>query len=329
MSLRPEPKHLPWMQLRVGIVSIAVLALLVLAVMRVNAAGSVFGRGAEFTVALRDGLGLREGSQVTIAGLPAGVVQSLDVARPTNGGQPSGVVARIRMRADRFAMLRKDSRSRVRALGLLGDRVLDFTPGSSAAPALRDTDTLAVESFAELGDLFSAADTAMRALTGVSADLRGVATQFKDGDGTFKRLLHDRTLYDSLLRTIRRADAVLARVETGQGTLGRLLRDSSLYGSVSRAAVSLDSAARLINDRSGVLAQLQRDTVFYRRLTRATAGVDTLMRGLNSGRGTAGQLLTERELYDRLLRVTAAFDSLAADVKRNPGRYTKGAVRLF
>ena len=103
----------------------------------------------------------------------------------------------------------------------------------------------------------------------------------------------------------------------------------SLYGSVTSAAIALDSAASLLTDRDGVIARLQRDTAFYTRLRRATTGVDSLARGLNAGRGTAGQLLVERGLYDHLLRATAALDSLAADVRRNPARYTKGAVRLF
>ncbi len=98
---------------------------------------------------------------------------------------------------------------------------------------------------------------------------------------------------------------------------------------MTSAAVALDSAASLITERDGLIATLQRDTAFSLRLRRATAGIDTLVRGLNGGKGTAGQLLTERELYDRLLRVTAALDSLAADVRRNPSRYTKGAVRIF
>jgi phospholipid/cholesterol/gamma-HCH transport system substrate-binding protein len=328
MSLRPEPGSIPWMQLRVGIVATVVLAALAVAVTSLNSAGPLFGRADEFTVRLTDGLGMREGSQVTVAGLAAGVVQSLEIV-PADAGAAGGVVARIRMRHDRFVLLKRDSRCRVRALGLLGDRVLDFSPGSLSATAISAADTLQVEAFAELGELFATADTAMRALTGVSADLRGVASQFRTGNGTLRRLIDDRTLYDSLLRTVQRADAVLARIESGRGTLGLLLRDSSLYGSVARAATSLDSAARMINDRGGVIARLQRDTVFLRRLQRATAGVDSLVDGLNAGRGTAGRLLTERELYDRLLRVTAAFDSLAADVKRNPGRYTKGAVRLF
>jgi phospholipid/cholesterol/gamma-HCH transport system substrate-binding protein len=328
MSLRPEPGELRWMQLRVGIVAAIALAVIAFAMLRLDAGGSLFGTPVEFTVRLADGLGLREGSQVTVAGLPAGVVRSLEVV-PARDASRSAVAARVRMRPEQFALLRADSRSRIRALGLLGDRLLDFTPGSQTSAALRATDTLDAEAFAELGDLFAAADTAMRAVSAVSGDLRQFATNVRTGKGTVARLFNDAALYDSLLRTVRRADAVLAQVSSGRGTLGRLLRDTSLYGSVTSAAIALDSASRLVNDRSGVLAQLQRDTVLVARLRRANAGLDTLVRGLNAGKGTAGQLLVERDLYDRLLRAAAALDSLAADVKRNPARYTKGAVRLF
>ncbi len=328
MSLRPEPGAMRWMQLRVGLVAVAVLAALGFAILRLDAVGSFFGSPVEFTVRLGDGLGLRVGSQVTVAGLPAGLVTRLSVM-PARHDSSTVVAARIRMNAEQFALLRENTRSRVRALGLLGDRLLDFTPGSPNRKALRPTDTLDVESFAELGDLFSAADTALRAVTAVSADIRLVAGRLKKGEGTAGRLFTDAALYDSLLRTVRRADAVLAQVQGGQGTLGRLLRDTTMYGSVTRAAIALDSAGSLLNDRDGVIARLQRDTAFFSRLRRATIGVDSLVLGLNAGRGTAGQLLVERELYDRLLRATAALDSLAADVRRNPARYTKGAVRLF
>ncbi len=317
-----------WMQLRVGLFTAAALALILFAIVRLDSVGSIFGTPVEFTVRLVDGLGLRAGSQVTVAGLPAGVISELVVI---NARQDSTTVvaARIRMKAEHFALLRDDSRSRVRALGLLGDRVLDFTPGTPKRRPLAAADTLNVESFAELGDLFSAADTAMREVSGVSRELRTLATRLKGGEGTVGKLFTNAALYDTLLRTVRRADQMLTLVQGRNGTLGRLMRDTSLYGSVQSAAVALDSAATLINDRDGVLARLQRDTAFYYRIRLATASVDSLVRNLNAGRGTAGQLLVDRELYDRLLRATAALDSLAADVRRNPARYTKGAVKIF
>lgn len=317
-----------WMQLRVGMLAAVVLGALVFAVLRLDAVGSLFSRPAEFSVRLVDGLGLRTGSQVTVAGLPAGVVGALAVTSVRHDSA-TVVTARIRMNPGQFALLRRDSRSRVRALGLLGDRLLDFTPGTPTAPALRETDTLSVESFAELGDLFSAADTALRAVTLVSRDLRTLSAKLKSGDGTMGRLFTDGALYDTLLRTVRRADQVMRQLQRGDGTLGRMLRDTSLYGSVKSAAVMLDSAATMINDRDGVLARTQRDTALLSRVRRVTVGLDSLVHNLNAGRGTAGQLLSDRELYDRLMHATAALDSLAADVRRNPSRYTKGAVRIF
>ncbi len=328
MSLRPEPGQMRWMQLRIGLVAAIVLAMVAVVILRLDAVGSLFSTPASFTVRLADGLGLREGSQVTVAGLPAGIISDLAVT-PVRNGTATVVSARVTMNADQFALLRADSRSRVRALGLLGDRLLDFTPGTPNQRALAAGDTLDVESFAELGDLFSAADTALRAVSAVSNDLRLVAAKLQRGDGTMGRLFNDVALYDTLLRTVRRADGVLSAMQSGRGTLGRLLRDTTLYGAVTNAAESLDSAASLLNDRQGVIATLQADTAFYLRLRGATTGIDSLVRGLNAGKGSAGQLLTERELYDKLLRVTAALDSLAADVRRNPSRYTKGAVRLF
>lgn len=328
MSLRPEPGQLRWMQLRVGLLAFAVLAISAFAILRLDAVGSLFSNPVEFTVRLADGLGLREGSQVTVAGLPAGLISTLTVT-PVRNGAGTVVSARVRMNAEQFALLRVDSRTRVRALGLLGDRLLDFSPGTPNRTPLTTADTLDVESFAELADLFSAADSALRAVTAVSVDLRFIAAKLRNGEGTVGKLFTDRALYDTLLTTVRRADAVLTQVQGNRGTLGRLLRDTTLYGSVTNAAIALDSAASLLNDREGVLARLQRDTTLYLRLRRTSIGVDSLVRGLNAGRGTAGQLLVERELYDKLLRVTAALDSLAADVRRNPSRYTKGAVRLF
>ncbi len=328
MSLRPEPGALRWMQLRVGLLAAVVLTVLAVAILRLDAVGSLFGSPVEFTVRLRDGLGLRTGSQVTVAGLPAGIISDLSVV-PASHDSGTVVAARVKMKAGQFALLRDDTRSRVRALGLLGDRLLDFSPGTPTHRRLTARDTLDAESFAELGDLFAAADTALRAVTVVSRDIRGITGRLRTGDGTIGRLFTDAALYDTLLHAVRRADLVLAQLQSGRGTLGRMLRDTSLYASIARAAVALDSAASLLNDRTGVIARLQRDTAFLTRLRGATTGVDSLVRGLNAGRGTAGQLLVERELYDRLLRVTATFDSLAADVKRNPSRYTKGAVRLF
>jgi phospholipid/cholesterol/gamma-HCH transport system substrate-binding protein len=47
----------------------------------------------------------------------------------------------------------------------------------------------------------------------------------------------------SLERTSRSLESVLARVEKGEGTLGKLTADDALYTSVNKAVSNLDAAA--------------------------------------------------------------------------------------
>jgi phospholipid/cholesterol/gamma-HCH transport system substrate-binding protein len=328
MTLRPAPGSMPWTSLRVGLLVAGTLVLLALGVLALGGGGGLLARQVRLVALLPDGLGLRAGGQVLVAGQPAGTIRAVTVLPPGRDTTPR-VLAEIAVDAERFTLLRRDARARVRALGLLGDRVLDLAPGTSAAPPLAEGDTLAVAGFADLGTLFGSADSTLREVALLSRDLRALAAPVRAGRGTLGRLVAEPTLHDSLLVVVRRTGAVLARLEGGQGTLGRMLRDTALYASVQGAAGSLDSAARLINDPAGTLARLQRDSAFARQLARTVATLDTIARGLQAGRGTAGQLLVERELHDRLLRVTGSLDSLLADVRRNPSRYVKGAVSIF
>lgn len=328
MTLRPEPGKLPWAALRVGLFVAAALGLTMLAILRLGTGVGVLARQVELVAVLPDGLGLRAGGQVLVAGQPAGTIRAVTVLPPGRDTTPR-VVATLGVDAATFALLHRDARARVRALGLLGDRVLDLAPGTALAPPLAAGDTLRVAGFADLGTLFGSADSTLREVGALSRELRALAEPVRAGRGTLGRLVQDGALYDTLLATVRRTERVLAALEGGRGTLGRLLRDTALYASVAGATTSLDSAARMINRPDGTLARVQRDTALAARLSRSAAAVDTLLRDLRAGRGTAGQLLTERELYDRLLRLTVALDSLVADVKANPSRYTKGAVRIF
>lgn len=328
MSLRPPPGQLPWTALRVGLFVAVALGLLALAILRLGTGTGLFARQERLFALLPDGLGLRAGGQVLIAGQPAGSIAGVTVLPAARDTTPR-VVAELAIDAERFGLLHADARARVRALGLLGDRVLDLAPGTGAAPALAAGDTLAVAGFADVGTLFGSADSTLREVAVLSRELRALVAPVREGRGTLGRLARDASLYDSTLVVVRRTAAVLARLDDGRGTLGRLLRDTALYGSVRGAAVSLDSAARMLNAPQGTLARVQRDTALAARLSRTAATLDTITRGLQQGRGTAGQLLTQRELHDRLLALTASLDSLLADVRRNPSRYTKGAVKLF
>lgn len=78
--------------------------------------------------------GVREGMPVTYQGLDIGYVERLRLDR-------GRVVAELRIRRADTEIRRGDT-IRLRTLGLLGDRSLDFSPGARSAPLVGATDTI-------------------------------------------------------------------------------------------------------------------------------------------------------------------------------------------
>ncbi len=112
------------------ILLVATLALAVAVRRTVPASGG----GQRIVVVLPRADGVREGTSVTFTGFLVGRVERLRII-------DGRVLANIELEhAD--AELRLADTIRVRTLGLLGDNVLDITPGPRTAPLVRSTDTL-------------------------------------------------------------------------------------------------------------------------------------------------------------------------------------------
>lgn len=121
------------MKLRLSLVLLA-FALVVLGAAFVFASRRQHGDVRMVTAVLPQADGIREGALVTYLGLEIGYVDRL---RIHNGR----VIAELRIhRAD--AELRQGDTLRLRTLGIIGDKVLDVSPGIRSAPLLGPTDTL-------------------------------------------------------------------------------------------------------------------------------------------------------------------------------------------
>jgi phospholipid/cholesterol/gamma-HCH transport system substrate-binding protein len=52
------------------------------------------------------------------------------------------------------------------------------------------------------------------------------------------------------------------------------------------------------------------------------------MHTLSSGQGLAGRLLNDPTLYDRLDKLTSDLAAILDDVRKDPRKYTKGAISV-
>ena len=306
-----------WDQLKVGTVVLAAIGILTVAIVKLGDAAHLFARRYTLVAILPNASGLRVGGGVQIAGQLSGTVRSIEFLPVDNDTTRN---LRVVVEIDEAAQqqVRADSRARLRTLGLLGDKVLDISPGTARYNALRAGDTLRLAQSLDYDAVLQQASGAVGDLVQLTADLRTITGGVVRGEGTLGQIVTDRSLYDQLTNTLERSNQLIARLQNPNGTVGRLLEDPQLYVNLTRMIGSVDSLVVALNSPGGTTGQLLRDTTLYASLRSAAAGGDSLVRQLRTGDGLAGKLLTDQQLYDQLVKAFTELNGILGEVRKNP-----------
>jgi phospholipid/cholesterol/gamma-HCH transport system substrate-binding protein len=317
-----------WDQLRVAGVILVAVAILGLAAYKLGQAANLFTKRYDLVVFLPSANGLRPGGSVTLAGQLVGTVKEIEFL-PVDLDTTRNLRVVARIARDLREQIRRDSEARLRTMGLLGDKVLDISPGTPPFAVLQPGDTLRVAPSLDYEAVLAKAAGAVDDVVLLTADLRKITGGLAQGQGTIGQLLTNRRMYDELTGAMARANSLFAGLQNPNGTFGRMLNDPTLYNRLTNAVASLDSTLVAVNSSQGTMGKLLRDTTLYTNLVGIAQGADSLMGMLSNGDGFVGQMLTDQSLYEQLNKLVADLSEVLADVRRDPRRYTKGAVCVF
>ena len=312
---------------RVGVFVLVALAAFLVMVYALGARARLFE--AHYTIHddFTEVAGLTEGATVRLAGVQIGRVT--DVRLP---GEPGGKVRVDLTIARRYAdRIRRDSIARIETQGLLGDKVVEVTVGTAAAPALKPGDVLAARDPTDLARVLTqGADTASDAWALVAAlrktaedmnrsklvddvsatvnKINRVVDQVEHGRGWAHALVYEEPVaLKRVNETITTMQKLLDRVAEGQSPAGVLLSPSGTEAA-QRFVAAMDRLGRLIDrpgGEQGVLPALLFDAKYketledLRIVTRNFREVSDRVVG---GRGALGSLVAESD--DGSLRTT-------------------------
>jgi phospholipid/cholesterol/gamma-HCH transport system substrate-binding protein len=261
-------------------------------------------RGYPLYSTFRWGANLKVGQPVRLAGVQVGYVK--DVLLGTDG------TLGVELAIENGRRVPRNARAIVQAVGLFGDAEVAFqaTPSPQAyAPGDTVPAGVPAPGIAELtakGD--SVATTAVR----ISQELD---RQLVAGGGI-----------TDLRRTLAETNALVARLGAVAAEQNREL--TRTQESLRRTLAAIDPRkvdSTLVNVRT-----TSANTAALTDSLRLTAArLNATLGRLERGEGTAGKLLSDTLLYSDVRRLVGRFDSLATDIQRNPGRYTRGVVRIF
>jgi len=321
-----------WDQLKVGVLILAAIAVIGIAVLKLGQAANLFTERYTLVTFVPGTAGLRVGGQVTVAGKLAGIVKEIDFL-PVDADTTKNLRITVEIDKNVQSQVRRDSEAKLRTLGLLGDKVFDITPGTPGAPPLREGDTITLGEALDYEQVLLQASGALGEVVSLTHAAQKVANAVLGGGGTVGQLLTSRALYDQLNTTLAGTNQLMVRLQNPRGTVGQLLNDPALYNNLNRMLLSADTVvAQLgssVNSNTGTVGKLLRDDALYNRLVSAVTGVDTLVAAMAGGNGTAKKLFTDDKLYDQIVTAVTNLNAVLVDVRRDPRRYTKGFIEVF
>jgi phospholipid/cholesterol/gamma-HCH transport system substrate-binding protein len=330
-------------ELRVGLlvlVSITVLIFLVL-----NASGDInpFSRKLHLKARFIDANGLREGSEVRLAGVRVGKVDQITLLPPSDVPNAPRVEALMTIDSTidgrpATERIRSDSTAQQGSPSLLGNEMLiNITPGTAVGQPVKDYSILPSSSSNTVNDFATSGTDLAQRLSKLSDEISGMVRDVKEGKGTIGRLFSDEALYNNLNSTIRETEDVMRQVRSGNGSAGKFLNDPALYNNVNQITLEMKEIADDLRAGRGTAGKLLTDEEFYNRINRTADKLDrsveqinSMVADINAGRGTFGKLLKDEQIYNdariaiaKVNTTAERIDSLVAAAQRGEGTVGK------
>ncbi|HZL08578.1 MAG TPA: MlaD family protein [Prolixibacteraceae bacterium] len=188
--------HTPQFKVRLGLFVIGGLALFVLAIFIIGKQQNLFNPVFKLKAQFYNVSGLQVGNNIRFSGINVGTVDNIRIIND------STVQVDMLIRKNVHQFIKSDCEVVIGSEGLIGDRLLSITQGSSDAPLADEGQQLAsVEPVETDAIMASLQVTAVNAEV-ISQQLAEIMLKINSGTGTLGRLIQDTTIAQNLDQTI-------------------------------------------------------------------------------------------------------------------------------
>jgi phospholipid/cholesterol/gamma-HCH transport system substrate-binding protein len=317
----PQRQKVSWAQLRVGMLVLISLIVLAVGIFFISGQVGFLSRRYELKTFFSGASGVREGSEVRLAGIPVGNVSHIRVSPFTDPNRAVEIDLKISRHFQ--DQIREDSKATVETAGLLGEAYVDISRGSPDKPVLKNGATVTGTEGPDITAIIHNANDVVSNLRALSDTLNAITTEVKSGEGTVGKLIYDPSMYNRINATAANASEIVSGVKNGQGTLGKLVVDEALYQKTVDTVNHVNKVLEEIQHGQGSMAKFIQDPSVYNNVKELTAKGNALIDNINSGKGTLGKLVTDDQLYSRLNTTVAHVDTITERIDKGEGTLGK------
>jgi phospholipid/cholesterol/gamma-HCH transport system substrate-binding protein len=329
----PKQSAMRWVDLRVGLLVVASIAVLILLILAVSGDISFFKSRMTLYTDLVGAEGLKVGDEVRLAGVRVGSVKAVEFTEvPSDQSATSAVRVKMVIEGrDAQERIRPDSRAILRQLGLLGGQYVNITPGTKAGgPPVQNGDTIPGAQETTIGQVVEASDDLLSGFQQLSNRLNQITDTINSGKGTIGRFINDESFYLNLNKVTLEAQELVRRIREGDGTAGRLINDPKLYEDLRASVNELQAVANKVSSGNGTIGKLVNDQAVYDRINSAATRLDAaseriekITAQVESGNGTVGKLIYDEKLHQDASAAIASLKNITDRIDRGEGTLGK------
>lgn len=299
--------HTPNYKARLGFFIAGGIALFVIAIFFIGKQQNLFNPVFKVSANFYNISGLQVGNNVRFSGINVGTVEDIQIIND------STVEVDMIIKKDVQQFIKADSEAGIGSSGIIGDRIVIITQGSSESPVVKDEQKLLSKEPIETDEiLISLKATASNAEL-ITQVLGEIMTNINSGQGTLGRLIQDSTIAENINQTIgnfKKSSAgldetievtkenvfafmksiqltaskteiasnqlgeIMLRINSGEGTLGMLIQDTVIAGNLNETIVNLKQSSQGLDENMEAL----KHNFFFRRYYRLKAEEEAKVR---------------------------------------------------
>jgi phospholipid/cholesterol/gamma-HCH transport system substrate-binding protein len=319
----PDPTKVRWSQLKVGLLATAAMAILAVLIFLLTGTGDIFRSNVTLRMYIDDASGVATKAPVRLNGYLIGYVDNIELSGSRDPKRTVEFELSVQRRHLRDIPV--DSVAVITAASLLGDKFINIKRGRSER-TIQPGGELPTEPPQDIPELMAQSANLMSTLQNIVRRADSMLADVESGRGNIGKLLRDEEFYNRLNGMAAEAEKLVADIRNGKGTLSKLLYDDALYQEVRSPIRRIDALLADLQKGQGTAGKLLHDNAIYEETRASLVEMRRIVAELNSGRGTAGKLLKDEELYKQM---NLLVDRLQGTLDRiNSGQGTIGQLMV-
>jgi len=232
-------------------VSLTALFIMVLIIARQE---GLFQSYMEYQAIFKNVSGLKPGSEVHLAGVTVGNVKEIIIEPAGNTKVTFNVIRRY------SDQIREDSQASIGFMGLLGDKSLDLSAGSSGKAIIPPNGPVASIEPLDMTQLLARAGPSLENLQKILDNLAKISDSLVGKEG-------------SMLNAFDQLKEILGKINQGQGSLGMILNDPKLYHETTATMSSARKVFADMGQSKGALGTLIYDPKFKAQMEQSMGSI--------------------------------------------------------